>query len=175
MANVLRVYWDACAWIAYIAQEKSVDIGESHTENRYAMCAEVLRMAQNNKLEIVTSAFTLAEVCKSPEVKDDPLDNLAAFFERSYILIVPVDMAIGRRAQNMQTTGLVSLKPPDAVHLASAQRAAVTELHTFDSKILNLDGVIVGADNKPMKICKPMQGKPLGPLFDQEADDEAKD
>ena len=87
MANVLRVYWDACAWIAYIAQEKSVDIGEGNSENRYAMCAEVLRMAQNNKIEIVTSAFTLAEVCKNPEVKDDPLDNLAALLRESRDLV----------------------------------------------------------------------------------------
>lgn len=174
MSNLLRVYWDACTWIAYIAQEKSIDIGDGKTENRFAMCIEILRMAQDSKLEIVTSAFTLAEVCKNPEIKDDPLDNLAAFFERSYILTVPIDMSIGRRAQGMQTSGLVNIKPPDAIHLASAQRASVLELHTFDKKMLNLDGVIAGADNKPMKICKPTQGKPLGPLFDKREDDAAE-
>lgn len=168
MAKTPRVYWDACAWIAYINQEKAAPKSDGGTEDRFAMCAEILRMAQDGKLEIVTSAFTLAEVCKSSEVKDSPLDNLPAFFEKSYILIVPVDMAIGRRAQNLQTSGLVNLKPPDAVHLASAQRAAVSELHTFDDKILNLDGKITGADEKPMRICKPTEGKPHGPLFDEE-------
>lgn len=172
MASLLRVYWDACTWIAYIAQEKSVDIGDGITENRFAMCVDILKRAQAGKLEIVTSAFTLAEVCKSPEVKDSPLDNLPAFFERSYILTVPVDMAIGRRAQNMQASGLVNLKPPDAVHLASAQRASVSELHTFDIKILKLDDAIARADGQPMKICKPTQAEPLGGFFGDGAEDD---
>lgn len=176
MARLIRVYWDACAWIAYVNQEKSIETAGGAPENRFAMCSEVLRLAQDKKLEIATSAFTLAEVCKNPEVKDSPLDNLASFFEKSYILIVPVDMAIGRRAQAMQTSGLVNLKPPDAIHLASAQRAAVSELHTFDGKILGLDGKIAGADGQPMKMCKPTEGKPLGPLFEERDDgDEEKD
>lgn len=166
MAKVIRVYWDACAWIAYINQEKAIETANGQIENRFAMCSEVLRMAQDKKLEIATSAFTLAEVCKNPEVKESPLDNLPAFFEKSYILIVPVDMAIGRRAQAMQASGLVNLKPPDAIHLASAQRAAVSELHTFDRKVLDLDSKLTGADAQPLKICKPTEGRPIGPLFD---------
>ena len=100
MAKVIRVYWDACAWIAYINQERSIETASGRFENRYAMCSEVLKMAQEKKLEIATSAFTLAEVCKNPEVKDSPLDNFPAFFEKSYILIVPVDMAICQLAGN---------------------------------------------------------------------------
>ena len=171
MAKITRVYWDACAWIAYINQEKVIATASGAQENRFAMCSEVLRLAQKGKLEIATSAFTLAEVCKNPEVKDSPLDNLPSFFEKSYILIVPVDMAIGRRSQAMQSSGLVNLKPPDAIHLASAQRAEVSELHTFDRKILDLDNKITGADGQPLKISKPTEGKPLGPLFEGEGDD----
>jgi len=172
MAKLNRVYWDACTWIAYINQEKAIETKDGNLENRFAVCSEVLRLAQDKKLEIATSAFTLAEVCKNPEVKDSPLDNLPSFFEKSYILIVPVDMAIGRRAQAMQTSGLINLKPPDAIHLASAQRAGVLELHTFDRKILDLDSKITGAGGQPMKICKPTEGKPLGPLFEGGEDDD---
>lgn len=120
MARTLRVYWDACTWIAYINQEKAVEKQDGKIENRFSMCLEILNQANSNKLEIVTSALTLAEVCKSPEVHDSPLDLLPAFFEKSYILTVPVDKAIGLRAQIMQSSGLVNLKPPDAIHLASA-------------------------------------------------------
>lgn len=174
MGKLLRVYWDACAWIAYINQEKAIKTPDGKLENRFAMCEEVLRLAQRKKLEIATSAFTLAEVCKNSEVKDSPLDNLPSFFEKSYILIVPVDMAVGRRAQNMQTSGLVNLKPPDAIHLASAQRANVAELHTFDRKILDLDSKITVAEGQPMKICKPTEGKPLGPLFEDSDGDKGQ-
>lgn len=168
MAKAQRIHWDACAWIAFIAEEKAVPLKSGGTENRYSMCLKILEAARKGHYEIVTSAFTLAEVCKSPEVVDSPIDNLAAFFEKSYILIVPVDLAIGRRAQNMQAAGLVNLKPADSVHLASAQRARVSELHTFDTKILALDDQIVGGDGNKLKICRPTQGTTLGPLFEED-------
>lgn len=166
MAKATRIYWDACTWIAYINQEKNIPLDSGKFENRFAMCREVLSGAEEGKLEIVTSAFTLAEVCKSPEVRDSPIDNLPGFFERSYILIVPVDMAIARRAQSMQVS-LSNLKPPDAVHLSSAQRASVRELHTFDKRILDLDGQLAGSKSQKMKICKPTEGSPIGPLFSE--------
>lgn len=162
----VRVYWDACAWIAYIAQEKTIRLGENQLENRFAMCSQVLLDAEAGKHEVVTSAFTLAEVCKESGIRESPADNLSSFFDKSYILIVPVDKAIGVRAQRMQTTGLVNLKPPDAIHLASAQRAGAVEMHTFDKKVLNFDGRITGADGQPMKICKPTEGRSIGPLFE---------
>lgn len=174
MARLPWVYWDACTWIAYINQEKAVTLKDGSVENRFAKCLEVLDRANNKKLEIVTSAFTLAEVCKNPEVRESPLENLPGFFERSYIVTVPVDMSIGRRAQHMQASGLVSLKPADSIHLASAIRAKVSELHTFDGGILKLDGLIPGADGKPIKICKPSESLPLGPLFQGGENDEEK-
>ena len=128
MHNKKRVYWDACTWTSYINQEKSVPQDNGDTENRFEMCLEILKDAKKNKLEIVTSTFTLAEVCKSPDIKSSPLDNLPSFFEKSYILTIAVDMAIGRQAQNLQTTGIVNLKPPDAVHIASAQRFCLTSI-----------------------------------------------
>jgi hypothetical protein len=66
----------------------------------------------------------------------------------------------------MQATGLARLKPADAVHLASAQRAKVSELHTFDDKILDLDNKIIGGDGNLLKICRPSQSAPIGPLFE---------
>lgn len=168
MARLPRIYWDACAWIAYIAQEKAVPLKGGGVENRYAMCQSVLQAAKEGKLELVTSCFTLAEVCKNPDVRSSPVDNLPAFFERSFILAVPVDLSIGRRAQYMQASGIVNLKPPDAIHLASAQRAMADEMHSFDGDILGLSEKIVGHDGKPLKICKPGGGLPKMPLFEED-------
>ena len=98
MAKAQRIYWDACAWIAFIAEEKAVPLKGGGIENRYAMCLNILEEARKGRYEIVTSAFTLAEVCKNSAVVDSPIDNLPAFFEKSYILIVPVDLAIGQRS-----------------------------------------------------------------------------
>lgn len=56
MAKLPRVYWDACAWIAYIAQEKAVPLKGGGTENRYAMCKSVLKAAEERKIELVKPA-----------------------------------------------------------------------------------------------------------------------
>lgn len=165
MISQKRIYWDACTWIAYIARETSVPLPGGGTENRFLMCENVLRGAREGKFEIVTSCFTLSEVCKKPEVKDSPVDNLPAFFEHSYILTIPVDLAIGRHAQSMQATGLVALKPPDAVHLASALRSRVDQINTFDNAILKLDGLITSRDGQPLRICKPGEDRSPLPLF----------
>lgn len=166
MPRPVRIYWDSCAWIAYISQEKSVPLKNGRSENRFSMCLEILEAAKEGKYEIVTSAFTLAEVCKLETIRDSPADNLPYFLDRSYILVLPVDKSVGVRAQKLQTSGLVNLKPPDAIHLASAQRAGVSELHTFDDKMLKLTDQVIGSDSQPLKICKPGEGKPIGPLFE---------
>jgi len=155
MPNLQRIYWDACAWIAYINQE-DIPQKQGPSENRYRMCKGILTLAKAGKVELVTSAFTLSEVCKSPEIKSSPADNLPAFFDSSYILLVPVDKTVGQRAQQMQLSGLLGgLKPADATHLASAVRADVKEFHTFDDRLLAFDGRITMSDGQPMTICKP--------------------
>jgi len=160
MSSPRRVYWDACVWIALIKQENSIKLKDGTIERRYSMCREVIKLAEQGKVEIVTSAFTIAEVCKSSDVKSSGVDNLSTYFDRSYILIVPVDKAVGVKAQSMQTSGIAGLKPPDAIHLASAHRAAVDELNSFDSDLLKLDETIAGLDGHPIRICKPAELKP---------------
>ncbi len=174
MAKEIRVYWDACTWIAYINQEKIVEEVNQTRTDRFEMCRAILDRAEKGEIEIVTSAFTLAEVCKPPNIDTSPLDRLPSFFEKSYILIVPVDMAVGLKSQKIQDSGLVNIKPPDAIHLASAQIASVSEFHTFDNRILKFDGHLAGLDGNVIKICRPIEGKPLGPLFDNQQNQGSK-
>ncbi len=170
MASLKRVYWDACAWIAYINQEDLVVDGKQ--EHRFQMCKHVLKEAEAGKIEIVTSAFTLAEVCKSAKVKESGVDHLPSFFDKSYILLVPVDKSVALKAQAIQLAGIYGLKPADAIHVASAYVAKSAELHTFDKGILSLDEKITGQDGLPMKICRPGEQSPLGPLLKIASDGE---
>lgn len=166
MAKLARVYWDACTWIAYLNKEEKIALRDGSTENRFSMCRYVLDRAEKGEIEIATSTFTLAEVCKDVKIK--ALKNLSGFFDRSYILMVPVDKGIGLKAQDMQVNGEINLKPPDAVHLASAYRGSAKEFHTFDKRILDHNKKIEGLGGSRIKICKPSEGEPL-PLFDKES------
>lgn len=171
-----RLYWDACAWIAYINKEMPED-GNNITSRRFEMCQETLRRAELGEVEIVTSAFTLAEVCKRQPDPASPAINLAAFFDQRYILLIPVDKQVALRAQNLQLAGIAGVKPPDAIHLASALVANVPVFHTFDKKLLGLSNRLDLADGNTLSIVRPTEEVPMPELLkamqpdDSEADD----
>ncbi|MHC2247846.1 type II toxin-antitoxin system VapC family toxin [Bradyrhizobium elkanii] len=134
-------------------------------EDREQLCRSVLEAAKAGKLEIVVSTFCLVEVCK--EKDGSVADKIADFFENDYVLPVAVDWFVGVRARQLMQAGH-GLKPADACHLATALVANnVNEMHTFDGKLLGLNGKLDKADGTKLKICKP---GPLtsAPLFDQQ-------
>ena len=90
-----RVYWDACTWIAYLNKEENIRLPDGGTENRFLMCRDVLERAEKGEIEIATSTFTLAEVCKPKGVEIKNFENLPDFFNHSYIFMILVDMGIG--------------------------------------------------------------------------------
>jgi len=131
-----RVCWDACAWIALIQREKLRDSDGRVTEDRDLLCRTVIEEAKRGKIEIVTSALCLVEVCKGPDLKNDDPQKIADFFENDYVLLVNIDKIVGERARELMMAGFSKLKPPDACHLATAAVAPnVTELHTFDEQV----------------------------------------
>lgn len=169
MSKPIRIYWDSCVWLAIILEERAVSKGEGQPdENRFAMCQSIIEGAERGIYEIIVSAFTLAEVCKSRKAKSENSPKLQLFLDHEYIIVIPVDKDIGLKAQTLQTSGLFGLKPADAVHIASAQRANVGELHSFDTDMLKLDRKIAGVNGQAIKICKPGEAEPLGGLFNED-------
>lgn len=159
-----RFYWDSCAWIAFIQQEKTL-LGDGRTEDRESMCRSVLVAAKNQKAEIVTSALTLAEVCKFPGSASKAAAKFPDFLELDYVLLVPVDRVVGEKARELMQGGIARLKPPDAIHAATAIIANAEALHTFDDRLLSLDRLLTRADGSKLGICKPDAGEPELPLF----------
>lgn len=154
-----RVYWDACAWIAYI-QKEMPGPETKFTEPRYEMCRTILRRAEAGQLEIATSSFTLSEVCRRPMDPTSPALNLPAFFEQRYIVQIVVDKQIGLKAQSLQVAGVAGLKPADAIHLASALVWSVPVVHTFDRKLLDLDKHLQMSDGNQLRIIQPTEDEP---------------
>lgn len=160
-----RVYWDACVWIALIQREK-IPLPGGGTEDRETMCRMVIEAAKNGSLEILTSTFCLVEVCKTPSDKKGISDKLAEFFENDYILLTNLDRMVAERGRELMIR-FSSLKPPDAVHLATAAVSpGVEEMHTFDDRLLTLDGLIDKADGTKLKIRRPDAGAPPAPLLE---------
>ena len=159
-----RIYWDACSWIALIQKEKIYEDGVL-VEDRETMCKAVIRQAESGRLEILTSALNYAEVCKHPNVRNQGADAIAAFLENEYVLPVNVDRFVGERARELMLSRFAGLKPPDAIHLATAAISNAEEMHTFDEALLKLNGVIDKADGTKLKVCKPDVSAPIPPLL----------
>ena len=160
--NPRRVYWDACIWIALIQREKNA-VGGS---DRDTLCRAVIAEAKKNKIEILTSTLSLVEVCKNPKIRTSDEDQIGAYFENDYILLMNVDRLVGEHARLLMMAGHTGLKPPDAIHVASAILGNVSEFHTFDGsgkqkKFLYLDQKIDRLDGGKLRICTPdVDGKP---------------
>jgi predicted nucleic acid-binding protein len=166
MANPKRIYWDACVWIALIQQEKIHDAKGTLVDDRYGMCRNVINAASRGQIEIATSTLSFAEVSKESAVKAQGEDKIAAFFEVDYVLPVNLDRAVGERARSLMMAGYSKLKPADACHLASAALANAEEMHTYDDRLLALDGKIEKLNGTKLKICKPDLGGSPAPLLD---------
>lgn len=164
MPDPTRIYWDAAAWIAYI-QKEMPGPDSSFSEPRFEMCRRVLEKAVAGTVEIVTSAYTLSEVCKKAKEPNSPGIDLAAFFNQPYILLTNVDKEVGLRAQSLQLAKVGKLSPQDAVHLASALVADVPVFHTFDIELLKLDKIFTLNDGNALRIVRPTEENPQADMF----------
>ncbi|HRT84713.1 MAG TPA: PIN domain-containing protein [Bacteroidales bacterium] len=143
-------YWDSNCFLKWLKKEPD-----------YEKCKGVLYNAENNKLKIVTSALTIAEVIylhPSPKMTREKSDEICRMFERDYIVTISVDRVIAEEARELLWQ-YKALKPKDAIHVASAIRANVVNksssiiLDTFDEDLIKLSGkigtppLIIGSPN----------------------------
>lgn len=127
-------YWDASAFVAFIVGEPG----------RAEDCRKLLDEAASGAYLLFTSAITLAEVTRKRHqpVNPDVRQTIEKFFENPYIETVNADRFTVLRARDLIFQHL-SLRPNDAIHLASAQRANCTMLYTYDKDLLDLNGSII--------------------------------
>jgi predicted nucleic acid-binding protein len=144
MANLQYFYWDACPFCALFNRE------EGWAEN----CRQVLKSAESKEIKIITSAITLSEVIRVKDMQRISQGQEAIlhdFFQHEYIIIVSADLFVATKARRL-IHEFPSLKPMDAIHLATAIRAKVAEMHTYDDKLLALSEKI---GIPPLRICRP--------------------
>ncbi len=138
MANKIPpIYWDSCVFID----------GHQKTAGRIEHIDRYVARARSNDVRIVTSCMAVAEVAKID--KANPLSEehrrqIAQFFDNDFVSIVPVDRPVSKMAAELVRK--FGLKPPDAIHVASALRTQCLRMYTYDDKsgLLALDKSIDG-------------------------------
>ncbi len=138
-----RIYWDSSVFLAWLKPEPE----------RKRACDDVLATAKTGESIIITSAIALTEVIKlkgKPAIPETEEAKIKGFFKRSYISVVVVDRFLAESARTLIWRH--GLKPKDALHVATATRLQVDELHSFDDDMLKLSGKF----GRPLiLICKP--------------------
>jgi predicted nucleic acid-binding protein len=130
-----RRYWDAGCFIAWLQEE----------EGRYEECGSVLHAAEEGRLEIVTSAFTITEVLypKGGNLLDRSLrTTVRDFLRQRFLVLVQVDRRVAEAAQDLVWDK--GIRPKDALHVASALRASVYALETYDEQLIKKSGRVGG-------------------------------
>lgn len=121
-----RPYLDTTTWIDYLQGEES-----SGTPERAALAVEIFEYAEAGKITIVASALIAAELLKDPTVHNEDAHELRQFFRRACFVWVALDLPLAEQARELARRH--TLKPADAVHLASAIAGEADVLLTSDA------------------------------------------
>jgi predicted nucleic acid-binding protein len=148
-----RVYWDSDCFLGWLLDE--VDKVDS--------CEEVLAEAEDGRVQIVTSALTIAEVLAlrwQPKIPKDRRETVENFFKKPFVLVRPITRRTAETARDIVWEG--GIDPKDALHVATALEAKVPMLHSFDEKLQRNSGKVGGSPL--LQIRKPHVISPRLPL-----------
>ena len=155
------VYWDACCFLSYLSGDPSRSVLRTLMED-----------ARAGGILLVTSAISIAEVAYlAPEGLSRPLDRtIEEKIERMWgwvqaIRIVETHAGIGRRARDLLRHALAhswERNARDAIHLASAQLAGATTVHTYYQKWDHFSQLIERSVERPNSLYVTQAGPGRG-------------
>ena len=130
-----KPYIESSVFIAFIKGETQK--GNHDCEK---VVGSILEAAKRGSFQIFTSSLTIAEVFKnrkSTVLTEQQNADLRPYFREAFIQLIEVDRAIGERANELCRThqpslDIPALRPNDAIHLASAERAGCEVLLAYD-------------------------------------------
>lgn len=139
MASEPRLsYWDANLFIHYAAKSPQ------WIETLDALVSE----ARSGDLKIATSAFSVVEAAFTPKEKQDAVLTpeverafAAMFDDFAMVRVVEFDRQIAQAAHDLMRSVLThgrSLKPGDAIHVATAQVVNANVLYSTDESLTRL-------------------------------------
>lgn len=139
-------YWDANAFIGWLAQE----------DDKVDHCRAVIRAAEKGSVMIVTSAVTITEVIKlkrKQQLPQEKWEMVDGFFRHNYISVRSYDFAVAVHAR--QLIWEANLSQNDAAHVATALRWDLKRMDTFDGQLIDNSkrwgDLVIGQPDLPMQ------------------------
>lgn len=132
--NTRRVYLDANVFIAYLANEAG----------RGPVVASLFEDAERGRIELLTSVLTVTEVAfvaseqasNDPQAEEDAIAKL--WVPESPVKLTDISMRVAERAREIvrmtSRSDMRGVKPPDAIHLASAEVHGCQGFFTYEAE-----------------------------------------
>ena len=159
MSKIDRVAWDTCVVIEAI-QGKNPE----HPD-RWGKIEPYLTDARGGKCQIIVSEIVIAETKKLKDSKSsepEQIEMISRWFMNPFIVRRAVHQGISELAAQIGRQYSIK-RAADAIIVATTLRDELSELHTFDEKLLILDEQI---GSPPLRIRTP--DHPQRPLpYDQ--------
>ncbi len=141
-----RRLWDSSVILGYLA---------GYAELRDD-CEAILAQAERGEIELVVSAMAAVEVAYLHGASDQDAENrIREFLGRRYVIPVAIDVRLAAAARELvrRYRNSPSLKPADAIHLATAIQLGIPVLETADGDLLRFDG---REGMPPLRIRRPL-------------------
>ncbi len=149
-----QLYWDANVFLSYI---------EGIPDRLPTIGALLADAAAERDVEIYTSALSITEVAYAASERagaalsqtvEDAIDDL---WQDPTVKLIEFNLVVAREARRLVgesmlrnvTQQLPSLRPADAIHVATALWINASEVMTYDIKLVNQSGVVGVAITKP--------------------------
>ena len=155
MAEKQFIFWDSCVFIFLLSKHTDQTLVQ-----KQEVCRNCLQEAIDGKVDIYVSTVSIVEINKTIEstspIPKDVQDKIQKLISQPFVKVVSADLARAYEARSY-IWQYSWLKPADAIHLACAIYANVTELFTYDGNgsnkgLLDLDGKL---GTPPLKINNP--------------------
>jgi predicted nucleic acid-binding protein len=158
MANAVQlVYWDACVFLSYInatpGRIETLDALLDEVENSEGHRRVVTSVL--SKVEVAFAAHEKATQSLDPDV-EEAIDFLWA--DKSVVELVELHVEIATLARSFLRYAVANgykLKPPDAVHMATAKWISAHELHTYNVADFKKFESLIGCS-----VCEPYTTQP---------------
>jgi predicted nucleic acid-binding protein len=151
MGDIRTVYFDSNVFLAFIADEP----------DRAGIVEELLRQAEAGDLRVITSTLSIAEVAGvsvqhigSTLTTELELQLDSLWVTGGPVIVVEATRRIMFTARDLMrrniADGFPGLKPPDAIHLATATLHEVDGFYTYDAKPSARWATLTG-----LTVCEP--------------------
>ena len=141
-----RRLWDSSVIIGYLAGYQDLQ----------QTCSQIIQQAERGETEILVSQMAVVETAYLKGKSDEDSESLIReFFGREYVIPVNVDSPVSAIAQGLvrKYRSNPGIRPPDAVHLATAIHWRIPVMETTDNRLTRFDRL---EGSPPVSVREPL-------------------